>query len=122
MGSSTFGRIQHSGLSPTPSSVTTTRHLVLVSISSSNINTSMTLIPPGWTDNVTAQGTIHHNFFDRTNQRNPSADNLLHAHMYNNYMNGVTSYGHYVRGSTNARIENVYFRNTHDPVTVDAEG
>ncbi|KAH7311433.1 polysaccharide lyase family 1 protein [Stachybotrys elegans] len=76
----------------------------------------------GWTNNVVAQGTIHHSLFDRTNQRNPSADNLLHAHMYNNYMTGVTSYGHYVRGSTNARIENVYFHNTSNPVTVDAEG
>lgn len=76
----------------------------------------------GWTDNVVVEGTIHHNWFDGTNQRNPSADNMLHAHLYNNYLSGVTSYGHYVRGSTNARIENVYFVDTQDPITVDEGG
>ena len=74
---------------------------------------------PGWTDNVVAEGTIHHNWFDGTNQRNPSADNLLHAHLYNNYLSGVTSYGHYARGSTDARIENVYFADVADPITAD---
>lgn len=76
----------------------------------------------GWTDNVVVEGTIHHSWFDGTNQRNPSADNMLHAHLYNNYLSGVTSYGHYVRGSTNARIENVYFVDTQDPITVDEGG
>lgn len=80
------------------------------------------LTPPGWTENLIAEGTIHHNWFDNTNQRNPSADNLQHAHLYNNYLSGVTSYGHYVRGGTNARIENVFFSDTQDPVTIDAEG
>ncbi|KAF9884558.1 hypothetical protein FE257_001503 [Aspergillus nanangensis] len=75
----------------------------------------------GWTDNVIAEGTIHHNWFDGTNQRNPSADNLLHAHLYNNYLTGVTSYGHYARGSTNARIENVYFSDTSNPITADED-
>lgn len=31
----------------------------------------------------------------------------------------MTSYGHYARGSTNARIENVYFESTNDPITAD---
>lgn len=73
----------------------------------------------GWTENVVAEATIHHSWFDGTNQRNPSADNLLHAHMYNNYLTGVTSYGHYARGSTDARIENVYFVDTANPITAD---
>lgn len=68
---------------------------------------------------MVAEGTIHHNWFDGSNQRNPSADNLLHAHLYNNYLSGVTSYGHYARGSTNARIENVYFESTKNPITAD---
>ncbi|KFA71344.1 hypothetical protein S40288_08958 [Stachybotrys chartarum IBT 40288] len=75
----------------------------------------------GWTENVVAEGTIHHNWFDNTNQRNPSADNLLHAHLYNNYVTGITSYGHYARGATDARIENVYFSDTRNPVTTDPE-
>ncbi|KAM0323697.1 hypothetical protein ACHAQA_008634 [Verticillium albo-atrum] len=73
----------------------------------------------GWTENVVARGTIHHNWFDTTNQRNPSADNLAEAHLYNNYLSGVTSYGHYARGGTTAVIENVYFENTKNPITRD---
>ncbi|KAM9884606.1 pectinesterase (pectate lyase) [Verticillium dahliae] len=74
----------------------------------------------GWTENVVARGTIHHNWFDRTNQRNPSADNLAQCHLYNNYVLGVTSYGHYARGSTNARVENVYFESCRNPLTKDS--
>ncbi|KAJ0312180.1 hypothetical protein COL516b_001252 [Colletotrichum fioriniae] len=74
----------------------------------------------GWTENVTARGTINHNWFDNTNQRNPSADNLAQAHLYNNYLYGVTSYGHYARGSTNARVENVFFEKTKNPLTKDS--
>jgi pectate lyase len=74
----------------------------------------------GWTENVAAQGTIHHNWFDGTNQRNPSADNLAMCHLYNNYLYGITSYGHYARGSTNARVENVYFENCNNPLTRDS--
>ncbi|KAH8831863.1 pectate lyase Pel-34K [Flagelloscypha sp. PMI_526] len=73
----------------------------------------------GWTDNVTSEITIHHNYFLNTTQRNPSADNIKHAHLYNNYLYGVTSYGHYSRGSTEMRMENCYFENTKDPVTRD---
>lgn len=73
----------------------------------------------GWTDNVVAEGTIHHNWFQGTNQRNPSADNLLHAHMYNNLVDGITSYGHYARGATDMRVENCYFRDSKNPLTTD---
>ncbi|OLN97185.1 Pectate trisaccharide-lyase 1 [Colletotrichum chlorophyti] len=74
----------------------------------------------GWTENVSARGTINHNWFDKTNQRNPSADNLAQVHLYNNYLYGITSYGHYARGSTNARVENVFFENTKNPLTKDS--
>ncbi|KAL4877367.1 pectin lyase fold/virulence factor [Aspergillus karnatakaensis] len=75
----------------------------------------------GWTDNIITQGTIHHVYFDETNQRNPSADNMLHAHLYNNYLRGCGSYGHYIRGATNARVENVYFEDCEDPLTADGD-
>ncbi|MEU4690925.1 hypothetical protein [Actinoplanes sp. NPDC023714] len=52
----------------------------------------------GWTTNVTARMTIHHNWIYNSNQRNPSADNLQYAHLYNNYLNNVTSCGNYARG------------------------
>lgn len=74
----------------------------------------------GWTDNVSAQITIHHNWFDQTNQRNPSADNIRYAHLYNNYLSSVTSYGHYARGATEMRMENCYFQSVKNPVTRDS--
>ncbi|PGH20111.1 hypothetical protein AJ80_03679 [Polytolypa hystricis UAMH7299] len=73
----------------------------------------------GWTDNIVAQITIHHNHFQNVNQRNPSTDNVLHAHLYNNYLQKVTSYGHYSRGHTSMRMENVFFEQTKNPVTKD---
>lgn len=100
-------------------SAITTKLLVSVSYSPLAIAQLLLKRLSGWTENVTAEGTIHHNWFDTTNQRNPSADNLLHAHLYNNYLTGITSYGHYARGSTNARIENVYFADSSNPITAD---
>jgi pectate lyase len=74
----------------------------------------------GWTTNVTSRITIHHNWFQNTNSRNPSADNIAYCHMYNNYLQNVTSYGNYVRGLTKAVIENSYFENVRNPYYVEA--
>ncbi|WP_416900984.1 RICIN domain-containing protein [Micromonospora echinospora] len=74
----------------------------------------------GWTDNVTARMTIHHNWFQNTRTRNPSADNLANLHMYNNYLQNCTSYGNYVRGLTKAVIENSYFEKCRNPYYVEA--
>ncbi|KAK2793766.1 hypothetical protein FQN52_000718 [Onygenales sp. PD_12] len=73
----------------------------------------------GWTDNVSAEVTIHHNHFQNVNQRNPSTDNALHAHLYNNYLENVNSYGHYARGGTSMKMENVFFQSTNNPITKD---
>ncbi|MCP2322127.1 pectate lyase [Hamadaea flava] len=69
----------------------------------------------GWTDNVTARMTIHHNWIHDTNQRNPSTDNVAYAHLYNNYMQNITSYGNLSRGSTKMVLENSYFENVANP-------
>lgn len=74
----------------------------------------------GWTDNVVAQITIHHTWFQNTTQRNPSADNIKYAHLYNNYLTDNDSYGHYARGKTSMRMENVYFKKTKNPVQADS--
>ncbi|GIM89556.1 RICIN domain-containing protein [Paractinoplanes toevensis] len=74
----------------------------------------------GWTENVIARMTIHHNWIYNSNQRNPSADNLLYAHLYNNYLQNVTSYGNYARGSTKMVIENSYFENVVNPYYPDS--
>ncbi|WP_239163288.1 pectate lyase family protein [Paractinoplanes rishiriensis] len=74
----------------------------------------------GWTTNVTARITIHHNWFQNTNSRNPSGDNIAYAHMYNNYLQGVKGYGNYSRGATKMVIENSYFEGTKDPFYPDS--
>ncbi len=70
----------------------------------------------GWTDNITAEITIHHTWFNGTNTRNPSTDNILRAHLYNNLLNDIDNYGNYSRGGTNMVLENSIFtnvKNTH---------
>jgi pectate lyase len=74
----------------------------------------------GWTDNVTARITIHHNWFHDNTQRNPSADNLAYAHLYNNYLQNITSYGNYSRGSTKMVLENSYFDHVNNPYYPDS--
>ncbi|TDC84209.1 hypothetical protein E1193_06440 [Micromonospora sp. KC606] len=74
----------------------------------------------GWTENVTARMTIHHNWIKDTNQRNPSTDNVAYAHLYNNYLQNVASYGNYARGGTKMVLENSYFENVKNPYYPDA--
>jgi pectate lyase len=74
----------------------------------------------GWTANVTARMTIHHNWIHDTNQRNPSTDNVALAHLYNNYLQNVASYGNYARGATKMVLENSYFENVKDPYYPDS--
>ncbi|WP_175407775.1 pectinesterase family protein [Streptomyces sp. TRM64462] len=80
----------------------------------------------GWTQNVTANLTIHHNWFRETEQRNPSTDNVAHAHLYNNYLQDeagtgiASSYGNYARGRTKMVLENSYFQGMRNPVIKDA--
>ncbi|THA50164.1 pectinesterase family protein [Streptomyces sp. A1136] len=79
----------------------------------------------GWTDHVTADITIHHNWFHETEQRNPSTDNVAHAHLYNNFLQDdpdssiTSSYGNYARGGTKMVLENSYFEGLNNPVTKD---
>ncbi|MBL0888443.1 pectinesterase family protein [Myceligenerans indicum] len=75
----------------------------------------------GWTDNVTARMTIHHNIIRDTNQRNPSIDNVARAHLYNNLLQDITSYGNLSRGSARVVIENSYYDTVHDPFYRNAD-
>ena len=80
----------------------------------------------GWTDNTTADITIHHNWIHETEQRNPSTDNVAHAHLYNNFLQDdagtdiTSSYGNYARGKTNMLLENSYFQGMNNPVIRDS--
>ncbi|ADU10251.1 MULTISPECIES: cellulose binding domain-containing protein [Micromonospora] len=69
----------------------------------------------GWTDNVTARITMHHNWIHDTNVRNPSTDNVQYAHFFNNYLQNIRGYGNYSRGRTKLVIENSYYENVKDP-------
>jgi pectate lyase len=69
----------------------------------------------GWTENVTSRMTIHHNWIKNTVQRNPSTDNVAFAHLYNNYLQNITSYGNLSRGGTRMVLENSYFDNVANP-------
>ncbi|WP_432153857.1 pectinesterase family protein [Streptomyces tricolor] len=79
----------------------------------------------GWTENTTADITVHHNWIRETEQRNPSTDNVAHAHLYNNYLQDEpgtairASYGTYARGRTSMLLENSYFEGLADPVIKD---
>lgn len=81
----------------------------------------------GWTTNVRTEITIDHNWFTGTKQRNPSADNCAHAHLYNNYLSAQVSdgdstwtYGNWSRGQTKMVIENSYYDGVQHPYQADA--
>ncbi|MEU1009440.1 pectinesterase family protein [Streptomyces sp. NPDC005890] len=80
----------------------------------------------GWTENTTADLTIHHNWIRETEQRNPSTDNVAHAHLYNNYLEDepgtaiTSSYGNYARGKTNMLLENSWFQGLNNPAIRDS--
>ncbi|MEU4652367.1 pectinesterase family protein [Streptomyces sp. NPDC023723] len=80
----------------------------------------------GWTENVVTDITLHHNWIRETEQRNPSADNCAHAHLYNNYLEDTpgtsiaSSYGNYSRGATSMVLENSYFQGFTNPVIKDS--
>ncbi|MGX7673847.1 pectate lyase family protein [Plantactinospora sp. DSM 117369] len=90
-----------------------------ITVSWNHFDTNNKTFGIGWTDNVTAQMTVHHNWFQNTKTRNPSADNLANIHFYNNYLQN-TGNGHFVRGLTKAVVENSYFDTVKDPYYVEA--
>ncbi|MEL7977368.1 pectinesterase family protein [Isoptericola sp. F-RaC21] len=63
----------------------------------------------GWTEDLVTEITIHHNWIHDNNQRNPSIDNVAKAHLYNNLMENLGSYGNLARGGSKVVIENSYY-------------
>ncbi|MFE6060753.1 pectinesterase family protein [Streptomyces sp. NPDC056431] len=96
-----------------------------VTVSWNRLGTNNKTFGIGWTENVTADLTIHHNWFRETEQRNPSTDNVAHAHLYNNLLqddpgtNITSSYGNYARGKTRMVLENSVFQGVNNPVVKD---
>jgi pectate lyase len=92
------------------------RDSTYITVSSCILSEHNKALGVGWTTNVTAKVTINDNFFNSTNARNPSADNLDLCHMYNNYFRNCTSYGTYARGNTSLLVENSYYESVFDPI------
>ncbi|MEU6075343.1 hypothetical protein [Micromonospora sp. NPDC047074] len=65
--------------------------------------------------------TYHHNFFDRSDQRNPRVRFSALAHVYNNYYND-NSYGVASTYDAAVLMENNYFYSVNNPGRVDFSG
>jgi pectate lyase len=75
----------------------------------------------GWSDSVGKRHvTIHHTWIHDTNQRNPSLGDGT-GHLYNNYLQDITSYGNYSRGKSKVVVENSVFEKVKNPLQRDAE-
>ncbi|MEO3754591.1 right-handed parallel beta-helix repeat-containing protein [Streptomyces sp. B6B3] len=59
--------------------------------------------------------SYHHNWFDGTNQRNPRVRFGNVVHVFNNYYDGVGSYGVASTEEAGVLVEGNYFENTDDP-------
>ena len=80
-------------------------------------------IGEGWTDNVVTQLTFHHNWIRNTHQRNASLDNVLAGHVYNNYLQDISSYGMLGRNAARLVVEGNYFQDVRNPLNIqDPEG
>ncbi|RYY99865.1 MAG: carbohydrate-binding protein [Chitinophagaceae bacterium] len=68
--------------------------------------------------------TLHHNFIESTDGRNPSL-RYGAVHMFNNYFRNITDYGVAVRQGAHALIQNNVYENVKLPITTnkfDGEG
>lgn len=80
-------------------------------------------IGEGWTENVVTQLTFHHNWIRNTHQRNASLDNVLAGHVYNNYLQDISSYGMLGRNAARLVVEGNYFQDVRNPLNIqDPEG
>ncbi|MDR7158054.1 pectate lyase [Arthrobacter sp. BE255] len=70
----------------------------------------------GWTQNVVTRLTLHHNWIRNTHQRNASLDNTAASHVYNNYLENISSYGMLGRNAALLVVEGNYFRDVRNPL------
>lgn len=74
----------------------------------------------GWTDNPDWWVTMHHLWWDNTNQRNPSFGRGK-GHLYNNYLSDVSSYGNNSRDAT-LIVQNSVFERVNKPIEATGIG
>lgn len=65
--------------------------------------------------------TFHHNWFDHTDSRCPRL-HYTTAHIYNNYYDGVATYGIGNTTESNAFVEQNVFRNVNRPMMISGQG
>jgi pectate lyase len=65
--------------------------------------------------------TFHHNWFDHCDSRCPRLNHTT-AHIYNNYYDGVSTYGIGCTEVSNAFIEGNHFRNVQRPMMIAGQG
>ncbi len=70
----------------------------------------------GWTQNVVTRISLHHNWIRNTHQRNASLDNTAASHVYNNYLENISSYGMLGRNAALLVVEGNYFRDVRNPL------
>jgi pectate lyase len=70
--------------------------------------------PPGYI-------TYHHNWYDHSDSRHPRV-RVHKAHVYNNYYDGVPTYGIGAAMASSIFSERNYFRNTNRPMTISMQG
>ena len=65
--------------------------------------------------------TFHHNWFDHSDSRMPRLT-YTNAHVYNNYYDGVGTYGIGTSCFSSAFVENNFFRGTYRPMLIPGQG
>ncbi len=68
-----------------------------------------------WDKEVRTQITLHHNWSRDTGCRNPIARKVLRAHLYNNYLQNVGTFGLWASDGTNMILQNSVFENVNNP-------
>jgi len=65
--------------------------------------------------------TVHHNWYDHSDSRHPRV-RLHYVHVYNNYYDGVATYGIGAVMASSVFAEKNYFRNTNRPMMISMQG
>jgi pectate lyase len=65
--------------------------------------------------------SYHHNWFDHSDSRHPRI-RTMSVHIYNNYYEGVYSYGVGITYGGSAFVESNYFKNTRYPMLISRQG
>ncbi|MBN2610424.1 MAG: carbohydrate-binding protein [Bacteroidales bacterium] len=96
-----------------------------VTISWCHLHDHMKTMLIGHTDNTSSQSvdgamriTLHHNYYQNTDGRNPSV-RFGAVHMFNNYFNNISDYGLAARVGAHVLVENCHYNNVELSMSTD---